>query len=114
MDNELPEFASVPVDRALSFARSVFKENLVSVTAEDDGSFRVVFRASHFVLQEGHTEPSKSQWNTLKKQMKRRNRAVFIFKGHEAFPCAGVQPSDERDEEDALCYALRFGYFVYV
>jgi hypothetical protein len=39
----------------------------------EDGHYRVLFKPRYFSLQEGQTEPTKSQWNSLKKKMKRRD-----------------------------------------
>lgn len=55
---------------------------LVELIQYEDEHFRAIFRLNFFVLAEGATEPSKSQWNTLKKRMKRMNKTVFTFKEH--------------------------------
>ena|SRR5258708_7201248 len=46
----------------------------------EDGHYRVLFKPRYFSLQDGQTGPTKSQWNSLKKKMKRRDSTVFVFK----------------------------------
>ncbi len=111
MYDDLPEFEHRKLEQVLPYARSVFGDSLVVVKPFPDGHFRAIFQKGHFTIQEGATEPTKSQWNTLKKQMKRRNRGVFIFKEHGKIDCA---ESDRQDlPEDCECYFVDFGYFLY-
>lgn len=71
------------------------------MVAFEDNHWRAVFDASYFTLTEG--EPSKSQWNTLKKRMKRMDPSVFIFKGHGDTLCD--------PEQDERCLYVDFGFF---
>jgi hypothetical protein len=103
MNQDLPEFELRTMQQVLPYARSVFGDSLVSLQPYEDGHFRAIFHKGHFTIQEGATEPTKSQWNTLKKQMKRRNRGVFIFKEHGKIDC----------EADVDCYYIDFGFFLY-
>lgn len=48
----------------------------------EDGHYRVLFDPGYFVLQEGQAEPTKSQWNSLKKKLKRHDQQAFVFKAH--------------------------------
>lgn len=66
-----------------------------------DGHFRAIFNPSYFVLPAGQPEPSKSQWNSLKKKVKRHDSRAFVFKEHGTVPCNG-----------AKCYYLDFGFFA--
>ena len=68
-----------------------------------DHSFRAVFEARFFVLSEGETEPTRSQWNNLKKKLKRAAPDTFIFKEHGREDCAPGKPG---------CYYIDFGYFA--
>jgi hypothetical protein len=68
-----------------------------------DHSFRAVFDPRFFVLSEGETEPSRSQWNNLKKKLKRAAPDAFIFKDHGREDCAPGKPG---------CYYIDFGYFA--
>jgi hypothetical protein len=79
------------------------RTTLSALIEREDHSFRVVFEARYFVLNEGETEPSKSQWNNLKKKFKRVAPFVFIFKEHGSAPCEDGTPG---------CYYIDFGYFV--
>jgi len=101
MDNELPEFQTRTIPQVMPYARNVFSTSLIKLMPQEDGHFRVIFRKDYFTIQEGQTEPTKSQWSTLKKRMKRRNKRVFIFKEHGDAP--------DNDE----CYYLDFGFFAY-
>jgi hypothetical protein len=56
--------------------------HLLDLIQYEDEHFRAIFRVGFFVLAEGASEPSKSQWNTLKKRMKRIHKGVFVFKEH--------------------------------
>lgn len=55
----------------------------IDLVEYDDHHFRVIFSTDYFHRDEGHQgEPTKSQWNTLKKKLKRHNRSVFVLKEH--------------------------------
>lgn len=108
MNQDLPEFETRSVQQVLPFARSVFGDSLVELQPYEDGHFRAIFQKTHFTIHEGATEPSKSQWSTLKKQMKRRNRGVFIFKEHGKVACP-----DAQGENEPGCYYVDFGFFLY-
>ncbi|RMG76179.1 MAG: hypothetical protein D6711_04740 [Chloroflexi bacterium] len=98
--SDLPEFDKhVPFHKANSFAIQIFGDKFVNLHAHDDGHYRVVFKKSFFTLTQDNTEPTKSQWNTLKKRMKRINKRVFIFKEH-----------GETSEDH---YYMDFGFFAY-
>ena len=104
MDYDLPEFSFKDAkQRGLPFVKSVFTESFVKLTVEDDGRCRAIFKQSYFVLQGDNTEPSKSQWSTLKKKLKRHNRGVFVFKDTGETSCA--------DESDDPCLYIDFGFF---
>lgn len=75
----------------------------VRLIEHPDHSFRAVFAARFFVLNPGETTPSKSQWNNLKKKLKRAAPDVFIFKDHGSIDCAPGTPG---------CYYLDFAYFL--
>ena len=80
----------------------------MQVITYDDNHFRAIFRKDYFALAEGQTEPSRSQWNTLKKHMKRLDNDVFVFKNYGEAPCgANVR------EPGATCYYVDFGFFKY-
>ncbi len=55
---------------------------LIDLLEYEDGHYRVLFRPSYFVLKEGQTTPTKSQWNSLKKKLKRHEATVFVFKDY--------------------------------
>ncbi len=104
MDYDLPEFdAKQAKQRGLPFIKGIFADALVKLNIEDDGRCRAIFKKSYFVLQEGNTEPSKSQWSTLKKKIKRHNRGVFVFKETGEIACS--------PESETMCYYLDFGFF---
>ena len=105
MDYELPEFEKRPQYQVLPFVKGVFTKNFVDLIEYEDHHFRVIFKKSYFVLQGDNTEPSKSQWSTLKKKMKRHHKGVFIFKETNTVDCG----TDAKDE----CYYIDFGYFLY-
>ncbi len=67
----LPPFKKRPYDATHDYIKTVLT-----------GHYRATFDLRYFVLAAGHTEPSRSQWNGLKKKMKRHHRGVFVFKEH--------------------------------
>lgn len=79
------------------------KTQLYELLEYEDGHYRAIFNRDYFTLASGQTEPSKSQWNTLKKKLKRHDRAAFVFKEHGEIDC-------EHDER-GCCY-LDFGFFA--
>lgn len=99
---DLPQFAERPLDDVYDYAKSVFTRGeydmLMRVETYDDGHYRAVFDVNFFNLHEGYTEPTRSQWSTLKKHMKRIDKAVFVFKDHGY-------------TEDGYCY-VDFGFFA--
>lgn len=87
--NELPSFSKRPQDMVQRFAVRAFTHpggdghsDLLHLIAHDDGHYRALFAPAYFILSEGQTEPSKSQWNTLKKKLKRLDKQAFVFKEH--------------------------------
>ncbi len=102
--NELPEFEKRPRARVMPLMRDVFGLNMVSLEEFPDGHYRVTFRRGVFTLTDEAEEPSRSQWTTLKKRLKRRDHRVFVFRDHGKVPCAAA--GDE-------CYYLDFGFFRY-
>lgn len=109
MNSELPDFR--PVKR--SYAARLFHgalsnergSALLELLAYDDRHFRVVFAASYFQIQPGQAGPSKSQWNTLKKKLKRRDRTIFVFREHGAV--------DTSATDSTVRYYLDFGFMRY-
>ncbi|MEZ4670269.1 MAG: hypothetical protein R3E39_20370 [Anaerolineae bacterium] len=85
----LPTFKPRTYDTVLEFMSRVLmpdpttgKSHLVKLIEYADGHYRAVFSPAYFVLPAGQLEPSKSQWNNLKKRMKRHEPLVFVFKEH--------------------------------
>jgi len=102
--SDLPQFdRSRHPDAARAFAREVLSRGdntfLRDLIVYDDGHFRAVFDPAYFILPADQAEPSKSQWNTLKKRFKRLDRRVFVFKVHG------------RDADGHGLYWLDFGFF---
>lgn len=106
--DELPEFQKGNPQKAKQFAASVFKGSLLDVIAYDDGHYRAVFKSTFFTLHDDADAPTKSQWSTLKKRMKRRNRQTFIFKEQGELDCDMLYGEAERNY---ACYYVDFGFF---
>lgn len=83
---ELPHFKRHPLDQVLVLVNDILSHGTASMVKDltefPDGHYRVWFGKDYFILPTGVTEPSKSQWNTLKKKFKRRDKRVFVFKEH--------------------------------
>lgn len=110
-DDELPEFKKVKKSFVTQFINGALVgaggASLVSLEEFDDNHYRVIFKLSYFQLAEGTDSPSKSQWNTLKKKIKRRDRAVFIFREYGQIECGDAVAKTEK------CLYLDFG-FMYI
>jgi hypothetical protein len=106
MQSELPEFRHVKRAYAARLIHSVLTHErgsaLLELVAYDDHHFRVIFASSYFQLAEGNEAPSKSQWNTLKKKLKRRDRTIFVFRAHGLL--------DNTDAGNEGKYFLDFGF----
>lgn len=104
-NDDLPEFDERDVTEVLPLMKSVFGDHIARLETFDDGHFRVVFQMAYFTLHEGATEPTKSQWSSLKKRIKRRDRLIFIFKETGEIQCSGA-------ENGVSCYFIDFGFFL--
>lgn len=108
MSSGLPQFARRKPEQvenwvrmALTNPRTADTSALRALIAHDDGHFRAIFSPAYFALADGASEPSKSQWNTLKKHLKRIEPRLFIFKEHGAV-----------EYEGEACLYLDFGFFA--
>lgn len=113
--DELPEFQNRKMHIVLPYMTRLLGMSggsaIVKLINYDDKSFRVIFKSTFFQLQEGETKPTKSQWSTLKKRMKRHDQSVFVFKKHGEIDCreAGDGVSDTRDYD---CLFIDFGFLA--
>ncbi|GAB4574806.1 MAG: hypothetical protein Kow0077_23170 [Anaerolineae bacterium] len=108
MSSTLPRFRKMPFDVVHRFAAGVLvnrqvstKTRLLALKVYDDGHYRALFAPDYFILRPGETAPSKSQWNSLKKKMKRHHPGVFVFKQHGT----AMHNND-------VCYFIEFGFFA--
>ena len=112
MYGELPQFRRVKRAYAASIVHSVLSgprgSALLKLTEFEDGHFRAIFAASYFQLAEGNEAPSKSQWNTLKKKLKRRNRSIFAFRDHGEIDCGNIDDG----LRSSICLFLDFGFLA--
>lgn len=108
--NDLPEFEERSLPQVEFFARGVFGDNLVELISYDDGHYRAVFKETQFSLSGDKPVPTKSQWSTLKKRLKRHDKATFVFKETGEADCAGGQP----EEPEGKCYYIDFGFFAFM
>ena len=95
---DLPTFRRRKRDEVIAYISSILineksaeTSHLIDLLEYPDGHFRAVFDARYFVLNEGQTEPTKSQWNGLKKKLKRHDSSVFIFKEYGAAGASQTQ-----------------------
>ena len=79
---------------------------LLQLIEFDDHHFRAVFDLEHFQLAPDQPMPSKSQWNTLKKRLKRRDRSIFIFREYGRIDCE----TDGRALAAKTCLYIDFGF----
>ena len=82
-EKSLPNFRQSNFSYAEGYAGRVFGERLIALQLMNpEHYFRAIFDTAYFTIQPGNDAPSKSQWSTLKKRMKRVNPTVFVFKEH--------------------------------
>lgn len=109
MNSELPEFRKTQYTYAMKFINSVLSgaggASLIRLESFEDNHFRAIFTPRYFQLAPDSSQPSKSQWNTLKKKMKRRNHSVFIFREYGAIDCQ----TKNRKTNDKCLY-IDFGF----
>jgi len=105
---DLPSFKERPRDQVMALVHRVLMLDshsdhsyLHELVAHADGHYRVSFDPAYFVLQQGQSEPSKSQWSSLKKKFKRHDPSVFVFKEHGTLTKDGTRYS-----------YLDFGFFA--
>ncbi|MCC6613912.1 MAG: hypothetical protein IT320_10570 [Anaerolineae bacterium] len=79
------------------------RSTLRRLVERDDHSFRAIFDPRYFVLADGEPTPTKSQWNNLKKKLKRTAPDIFVFKDHGQDECEPGTPG---------CYYVDFGFFL--
>lgn len=97
-----PEYAQKVAEEMLTNPfQTPPKTHLIRLIAYEDNHFRAVFNPAYFILPEGETAPSKSQWNTFKKRIKRHHPAIFIFKDH-----------GETTHEGQRVFYIDFGFFA--
>lgn len=107
MSNKLPKFKAQPIDKVENFAANVLTNpggkdsHLIEIIVYEDHHYRAYFSKAYFILPEDQPVPSKSQWNSLKKKLKRHDRQIFVFKDH----------GDTEWEGEAVYY-IDFGYFA--
>ncbi|MFZ4814718.1 MAG: hypothetical protein ACOYL5_09290 [Phototrophicaceae bacterium] len=99
-EDDLPELSRRPMVYVQNYARTVFGVAFHGLTEIKANAYRAFVLPSYFTLQPGNTEPSKSQWSTMKKRMKRINGGIFVFK-----------QVGETLHNGARCYYVDFGYF---
>lgn len=104
----LPKFSKRDYNKVLKLITELLtplqaeKTALTQLTEFEDGHFRAVFKPSYFMIAEGQEQPSKSQWNTLKKKFKRHDKRIFVFKEHGIF----------RQKDSSLSCFIDFGFFA--
>lgn len=113
--SDLPEFQKRKVHHVMPYITKILGAEsgsaLIKLVPYEDGHFRAVFKSTYFTLQEGETEPTKSQWSTLKKKMKRHDGFVFIFKQHGEMDCRQVAQNVSPDAK-YKCLYVDFGFFA--
>jgi hypothetical protein len=99
--DSLPQFKETHKGYAIQYAQKVFGNALIGVNRQGNGYFRVMFTQVYFTIQPGNDAPSKSQWGTLKKRMKRVNKGVFV-----------LRKSGTIQHEGKDVYFMDFGFLV--
>ncbi|MCB9457839.1 MAG: hypothetical protein H6671_17790 [Anaerolineaceae bacterium] len=105
---DLPEFKHRSRETVLTFISAMLTNERISkqthlkaLNSYPDGHYRAIFDPAYFALPPDQTQPSKSQWNTLKKRLKRHEPTIFIFKEHGEI------------EQEGRCFYVDFGFFAH-
>lgn len=110
MSAELPRFRKVKRSYAASMIHSALSgaggSALLRLIEHEDHHFRAIFDRKHFQLPPDRDLPSKSQWNTLKKRLKRRDRSIFVFRKYGPIDC---KSAGRRVAADGCLY-IDFGF----
>ena len=109
MMKELPHFKTHRHAEVIDFVTQVFiRPNqpeisyFVRLIDHSDGHYGIVFDLSYFASAEA---PTKSQWNSVKKKLKRHDKQIFVFKDYSVMPCNGSGTEKQ-------CGYIEFGYFA--
>ncbi|RMF80439.1 MAG: hypothetical protein D6737_07985 [Chloroflexi bacterium] len=112
-DHTLPKFAKQRYDKvhqlvsgALSHGDAGGAGYLLSLKMAADNHYRVIFSGAYFNLSDEHPQPTKSQWNNLKKRLKRREPRLFIFKEYGEIECPKKHAVSQK------CFYIDIGYFA--
>jgi hypothetical protein len=89
------------VNEVLANKRVSENTHLVELVEYPDGHYRALFDCAYFALESGRDAPSKSQWNTLKKKLKRHHPDVFVLKDHGEVEC-----------QSRICCYVEFGFYA--
>jgi len=86
----LPSLSKPPTPYVERYLQQIFADHFVAVEEREDQLYRAIFTLNYFQRDDAPSEasPTKSQWNTLKKRMKRVNHGVFTSREH------GIQDED--------------------
>jgi len=104
---ELPKFKAQQREEVIGFVTQVLthptkpdESYFRRLIEYEDGHYGVEFRLAYFVSTE---VPTKSQWNSLKKKLKRHDKKAFVFKEHRMTLCDDSTP----------CGFFEFGFFAH-
>jgi hypothetical protein len=109
-NRNLPVFAKRDYNKVSRLATDILtavhaeKTTLVQLTEFNDGHFRAIFKSTYFVVSDEKEQPSKSQWNTLKKKFKRHDNRIFVFKEY------GILAGKNKDTVPN--FYIDFGFFA--
>lgn len=117
MNDELPEFEKRKQHIVMPYITQIFRGGaggsyLIKLIAHEDGHYRAVFKSTYFEPQPETDAPTKSQWTTLKKKMKRHDKQIFIFKQHGEIDCETVA-ANVSAARDYRCLYIDFGFMLY-
>ena len=106
----LPEFKSQSRGNVVRFLTQAFTHPndpdttyFHQLVEYDDGHYAAVFNLDYFADTD---IPTKSQWNSLKKKLKRHDKRVFVFKEQRVIPC-------ENGDAPSRCGEIEFGFFAH-
>src|SRR4051812_37069846 len=104
---DLPKFKAQKNEDVIEFITRVFthpnkpEESYFRRLIEyEDGHYGAEFNLSYFISTD---VPTKSQWNSLKKKLRRHDKKTFVFKEHCIVPC----------DNTVSCGLIEFGFFAH-
>ena len=115
MADDLPDLKHMKPSYVRHFVTRIFSKpslkgsQFIDLITFPQGYYRAIFSRDYFELYDEQAAPTKSQWSTLKKKMKRHDRRVFVLRETGEIDCGKPVTSQATAK---MCFYLDFGFFA--